>query len=62
MNLRGLDFEMGFIDSFEDIMAVEARFMKYMFDYLKTNYSPELKELGWSFLKFLTFRSLSLWR
>ena len=43
---EGLDFEMGFIDSFEDIMAVEARFMKYMFDYLKTNYSPELKELG----------------
>lgn len=43
---EGLDFEMGFIDSFEDIMAVEARFMKYMFDYLKTNYPPELQELG----------------
>ncbi|HIV85570.1 MAG TPA: aspartate--tRNA(Asn) ligase [Candidatus Monoglobus merdigallinarum] len=43
---EGLDFEMGFIDSFEDIMAVEARFMKYMFEYLSREYAPELSELG----------------
>lgn len=43
---EGLDLEMGFIDSFEDVMAVEARFMKFMFEYLKKEYSAELKELN----------------
>ncbi len=43
---EGLDLEMGFIESFEDIMAVEARFMKYMFEYLRNEYAPELKELN----------------
>lgn len=43
---EGLDLEMGFIESFEDIMAVEARFMKFMFKYLNENYAPELIELG----------------
>ncbi len=43
---EGLDLEMGFIESFEDIMAVEARFMKYMFEYMRSEYAPELKELN----------------
>ncbi len=43
---EGLDFEMGFIDSFEDVMAVEARFMVYLFDFLKKNYALELEEIG----------------
>lgn len=43
---QGLDFEMGFIESFEDIMAVEARLMKFMFSYLNENCAPELKELA----------------
>ena len=43
---EGLDLEMGFIDSFEDIMAVEARFMKYMYKYLREEYAPELNILG----------------
>ncbi len=43
---EGLDFEMGFINSFEDIMAVEARFMKFMFEHLRSEYSAELNELG----------------
>ena len=38
----GLDFEMGFIDSFEDIMAVEARLFQYMFKFINENYEQEL--------------------
>ncbi len=38
----GLDFEMGFIDSFEDVMAVEARLFQYMFKFINENYAPEL--------------------
>lgn len=43
---EGLDLEMGFIDSFEDVMAVEARFMKYMYAHLRTDYAEELNLLG----------------
>ncbi len=43
---EGLDLEMGFIDSFEDVMAVEARFMKYMYTNLRTDYAEELNLLG----------------
>lgn len=39
---QGLDLEMGFIDSFEDIMELEARLFRYMFSYLNDNYSYEL--------------------
>lgn len=42
----GLDFEMGFIDSFKDVMEVEGRMMAYIFDYLRKEYAIELKELG----------------
>lgn len=39
---QGLDLEMGFIDSFEDLMKLEARMMKYMFEVLNEQYAPEL--------------------
>ncbi len=42
----GLDFEMGFIDSFRDIMDVEARFMVCLFDTLRRDYAIELGILG----------------
>ena len=41
-----LDFEMGYIDSFEDIMAMETGFLQYMVDLLKKDYEKELKILG----------------
>lgn len=41
-----LDFEMGFIDSFEEIMAMEAGFLSYAFDLLGREYAKELKMLG----------------
>lgn len=41
----GLDVEMGFINSFEDLMDVEGRFMVYLFKYLNENCAPELEEL-----------------
>ncbi|SFB20750.1 nondiscriminating aspartyl-tRNA synthetase [Acetitomaculum ruminis DSM 5522] len=42
----GLDFEMGFIDSFEDIMNVETGFLKYMVEFLKKDYQKELNILN----------------
>ena len=43
---EGLDLEMGFIDSFEDIMALEARMMKYLVDVLNKDYAQELEEIN----------------
>ena len=40
-----LDFEMGYIDSFEDIMAMETGFLQYMLALLEREYAPELKIL-----------------
>ncbi len=40
-----LDFEMGYIDSFEDIMAMETGFLNYTMELLKKEYSKELKLL-----------------
>lgn len=40
---QGLDLEMGFIDSFEDLMELEARMFKYMFRLLNDEYAPELE-------------------
>ena len=37
-----MDFEMGFIDSFKDIMATEAGMLKYVFHLLQEKYSEEL--------------------
>lgn len=42
----GLDFEMGYIDSFEDVMAMETGFLKYTMELLKTEYKKELDMLG----------------
>lgn len=40
---QGLDLEMGFIDSFEDLMELEARMFKFMFKTLNEQYAPELE-------------------
>ena len=41
-----LDFEMGFIDSFEDIMAMETGFLQYTMELLKKDYAREIEMLG----------------
>ncbi len=41
-----LDFEMGYIDVFEDIMAMETGFLQYMIALLKKDYAEELRLLG----------------
>ena len=40
-----LDFEMGYIESFEDIMAMETGFLQYTMELLKKEYGEELKIL-----------------
>ena len=40
-----LDFEMGYIDGFEDIMAMETGFLQYTMNLLKTSYKSELELL-----------------
>lgn len=41
-----LDFEMGYIESFEDIMAMETGFLQYMLRLLKEEYADELRILN----------------
>ena len=41
-----MDFEMGFIDSFEDIMAMEAGMLQYVMKLLSECYAREIKILG----------------
>ena len=41
----GLDFEMGFIDSMYDVMAMETAMLKYICEYLKENYADEIRFL-----------------
>ena len=41
-----LDFEMGYIDSFEDIMAMETGFLQYTMELLKNEYAKELRILN----------------
>lgn len=41
-----LDFEMGYIDSFEDVMAMETGFLQYTMKLLERDYQKELKLLG----------------
>ena len=41
-----LDFEMGYIRSFEEIMAMETGFLQYTMELLKTEYAREVKLLG----------------
>lgn len=42
----GLDFEMGYIDGFEDIMAMETGFLQYACALLKEEYQKELEILN----------------
>lgn len=41
-----LDFEMGYIDSFEDVMAMETGFLQYTMELLNDDYKRELDMLG----------------
>lgn len=41
----GLDFEMGYIDSMYDVMAMETAMLKYVMEYIKENYSNEIEIL-----------------
>ena len=41
-----LDFEMGYIDGFEDVMAMETGFLQYTMTLLEREYAKELKILG----------------
>ena len=41
----GLDFEMGYIDNFTDIMEMEVRMLQRVMDHLLKNYSPEIELL-----------------
>ena len=41
-----MDFEMGYINSFEDIMQIETGFLKYAFELLERDYAPQIKQLG----------------
>ena len=42
----GLDFEMGYLDSFEDLMEVETGFLRYTMDLLAREYAADLERLG----------------
>ncbi len=42
----GLDFEMGFIDSMNDVMNMETAMLKYLMEYLKEHYAYEIEMLG----------------
>ncbi len=50
-----LDFEMGYIDGFEDIMEMEAAMLKYTFQFLVEEYAKELKLLGVNLPSVLSF-------
>ena len=41
-----MDFEMGYIDSFEDVMATEAAMLRHMMELLRERYAQEVLELG----------------
>lgn len=41
-----LDFEMGYIEGFEDIMAMETGYLQYAMELLSKDYASELKILG----------------
>ncbi len=41
-----VDFEMGYIESFEDIMAMEMRMLQYTFSFLRENYEAEFTLLN----------------
>ncbi|MGN0632717.1 MAG: Asp-tRNA(Asn)/Glu-tRNA(Gln) amidotransferase subunit GatB [Oscillospiraceae bacterium] len=41
----GLDFEMGYIDSMYDVMAMESAMLKFIMEYITENYAYEIKIL-----------------
>ena len=41
-----VDFEMGYIDSFEDIMAMEQAMLQHTFSFLEKEYAEEIRLLG----------------
>ena len=41
-----LDFEMGYIDGFEDIMAMETGFLQYAMELLKKRLCKRVKSIG----------------
>ena len=41
-----MDFEMGFIESFEDVMQMETKVLQTIMQVLKTDYAPQLSLLG----------------
>ncbi len=41
-----MDFEMGFIDSFEDVMEVETLFLRRAMELIKSEYAGDVKRLG----------------
>lgn len=41
-----VDFEMGYIESFEEIMRMETGMLQFTMEYLKSNYAQELELLG----------------
>ena len=42
---QGLDLEMGYIDSFMDLIQLETRMMRHMFAVLNEEYAPELEQI-----------------
>ena len=42
----GLDFEMGFIDSFYDVMEVETKFLQAAMELVRTEYAQDVERLG----------------
>lgn len=49
-----VDFEMGYINSFYDVINMETGMLKYCFEYLEENYALVLKKLGCELPKFDT--------
>lgn len=47
-----VDFEMGYINSFYDVINMETGMLKYCFNYLEENYALVLKKLGCELPKF----------
>ncbi|MGB8453460.1 MAG: aspartate--tRNA(Asn) ligase [Anaerocolumna sp.] len=50
-----LDFEMGYIDGFDDIMDMEAAMLQYTFQFLTEEYAKEIKLLGIELPDILSF-------
>jgi len=55
-----LDFEMGYINGFEDIMAMETEILRYTFNLLSTQYAKEVKLLDVRFRQFDLMRQSNL--